>query len=135
MASDQEMDDDDYYENNENIPIASQNNELVRTWSSLKHSLALVYDEDPRVNLKFLSQCYHEVFSYLMHVNKEYVALRNAGVQEFYPGKTHKISRDLYLVLHSFIEEKSNMFANVKVKFIYVQLKLKLFFFFTEVCR
>lgn len=90
-----------------------QNNQLVRTWNRMKEKLNLIYDEDPQVNYEFLAKCYDKVFNYLMHVNREQIEQRNAGHQEFHPGKTYEISLDLYLVLIGFINDKTDEFAEV----------------------
>lgn len=89
------------------------NSQLVRSWNILENKLTLIYDEHPSVNLLFLSECYNEVFNYLMHVNKEHIEKRNAGTQELHPGRTQEISRDLYLILIGFMYNKTDEFAEV----------------------
>jgi hypothetical protein len=90
-----------------------QDNPLFQVWNNLKVKLNLIYDEDPIVNIAFLSKCYDDVFNYLMHVSREQIDRRNAGHQEFHPGKSQEISRDLYLVLISYIDDKAAEFAEV----------------------
>lgn len=94
------------------------NRQLFIAWKNLKTKLDLIYDEDPCVDMNFLSVCYNEVYEYIMHVNKEQIELRNMGKQEFHPGRTHSISRELYYCLIGFMSDKTDTFARVITKVI-----------------
>lgn len=113
---DEEMAEDDFDEfgENQNNELAGiDNNELARTWTSLKGKFAQIYDEDERVDVNFLANCYNDVFNYLMHVNRAQIESRSRGHQEFSPGMSHHISRDLYFVLLSFLHDKTEEFSTV----------------------
>lgn len=104
MAEVQRMEIDDDY---------SDNGKFLFAWKSLKHDLDLIYDEDPCVDLAFLTKCYNKVYEYVMHVNKEQIDMRASGKQQFYPGRAQMVSRELYYCLIGFMNDKTDHFVTV----------------------
>jgi hypothetical protein len=92
------------------------NRQLFKAWRRLKNNLELIYANDQCVDINFLFKCYEEVYEYVMHVNKEQIELRNMGKQEFHPGRTQEISRELYYCLIGFMNDKTEEFKNVIMK-------------------
>lgn len=101
------------FSDDENEPAIIQNDKLRALWINLKPQLDKIYEESDEVDLTFLSQCYDSVFKYLMHVNQENIERRSGGHQEFHPGVSHEISRDLYFELISYIRDQSSSFIQV----------------------
>lgn len=101
------------YSDDEYEPELVRNDKLTTLWINLKPELDKIYEESDEVNLPFLSKCYDSVFKYLMHVNQENIERRSNGHQEFHPGVSHEISRDLYFELISYIRDQSSRFIQV----------------------
>lgn len=99
------------FDEDEEIDDLSKNFNVM--WNSLEPKLDDIYEEDPCVDLTFLINCYAEVFTYAMNVNKKNMQLRNEGQQEFAPGESHKALSYLYLQAISYIESKASSFAVV----------------------
>lgn len=84
-------------------------------WESLMKKMTLIYNDDPTVDLTFLTTCYDDVYNFVMYENRQQIELRNLGIQQFYPGRTQDVSRKLYYFLIEFINEKADFFAEVCV--------------------
>ena len=97
------------------IDISDETNRQIIFWNSLKKKIELIYNDDPKVDLTFLTTCYDDVYDFVMFENRQQIELRNLGMQQFYPGKTQDLSRELYYYLIGFINEKTEIFAEVCV--------------------
>lgn len=110
MSVDQAMEED--------IEVDTENNDtftrkLVAAWQNLKTKLDKIYCEESCVDLVFLAECYDQVHEFMSAVNKEQIWLRSLGKQQFYPGLSHLVSRELYYCLIGYINGKTDEFAVV----------------------
>lgn len=103
---------------------STENRKLVSAWQNLKNKLEKIYAEDSCVDIVFLAECYDQVHEYVSCVNKEQIALRSLGKQQFHPGRSHLVSKELYYCLIGYIGGKTDKFVKVtKVLVIFSYLK------------